>query len=111
MAIYNAPSLYGTGSVGEDLSGLKTFAFNNPYASSYFTLETVRNPNGFYDGRPTNFTGTYNVSASMGLVQSPYIVSVVVNPGVSSFTFTPASSVTGTTYRIMGTGAYTLTIT
>jgi hypothetical protein len=111
MAVYNAPSLYGTGSVGEDLSGLKTFTFNNPYNSSYFTLETVRNPNGFYNGQPTNFTGTYNVSASMGLVQSPYIVSVVVNPGASSFTFTPAASVTGTTYRIMGTGAYTLTIT
>jgi hypothetical protein len=47
----------------------------------------------------------------MGLVQSPYIVSVVVNPGASSFTFTPAAPVTGTTYRIMGTGAYTLTIT
>jgi hypothetical protein len=111
MAVYNAPSLYGTGSVGENLSGLKTFTFNNPYNSSYFTLETVRNPNGFYVGQPTNFTGTYNVSASMGLVQSPYIVSVVVNPGASSFTFTPAAPVTGTTYRIMGTGAYTLTIT
>jgi hypothetical protein len=111
MAVYNAPSLYGTGSVGENLSGLKTFAFNNPYNSSYFTLETVRNPNGFYDGQPTNFTGSWVVSASMGFVYSPYIASVVVLPGVSSFTFTPASAVTGTTYRIMGTGAYTLTIT
>ena len=111
MAVYNAPSLYGTGSVGENLSGLKTFAFNNPYDSSYFTLETVRNPNGFYDGQPTNFTGSWTVSSSMGFVNSPYIASVVVPPGVSSFTFTPAASVTDTTYRIMGTGAYTLTIT
>ena len=111
MAVYNAPSLYGTGSVGEILSGLKTFAFNNPYNSSYFTLETVRNPNGFYDGQPTNFTGSWTVSASMGFINSPYIASVVVLPGVSSFTFTPAAPVTGTTYRIMGTGAYTLTIT
>ena len=43
MAIYNAPSLYGTGSVGELLTGTKTFLFDNPYNSSYFTLETVRN--------------------------------------------------------------------
>ena len=111
MAVYNAPSLYGTGSVGENLSGLKTFTFSNPYDTSYFTLETVRNPNGFYDGQPTNFIGTYNAPSSMGLVQSPYIVSVVVLPGASSFTFTPASAVTGTTYCMMGTGAYTLTIT
>jgi len=111
MAVYNAPSLYGTGSVGEDLSGLKTFTFDNPYGTSYFTLETIRNPNGFYDGRPTNFTGSWVVSASMGFVYSPYIASVVVNPGISSFTFTPVASVTGTTYRIMGTGAYTASIT
>jgi hypothetical protein len=46
----------------------------------------------------------------MGLVQSPYIASVVVPPGTSSFTFTPAAPVTGTTYKIMATGAYTLVI-
>ena len=113
MAVYNAPSLYGTGSIGEDLTVniLKTFAFDNPYASSYFTLETVRNLNGFYDGQPINFTGSFVVSSSMGFINSPYITSIVVLPGVSSFTFTPAAPVTGTTYRIMGTGAYQLTIT
>ena len=113
MAVYNAPSLYGTGSVGENLSGLKTFTFSNPYGSSYFTLETVRNPNGFYNGSPTNFSGSYNVSSSMmgGFNQSPYIASLVIPSGTSVFTFTPADAVTGTTYRIMATGAYTLTIT
>jgi hypothetical protein len=112
MAVYTPPQLYGSGSVGEDLSGTKTFTFNNSYDSSYFTLETVRNPNGFYDGCPTNFTGSYNVSSSMmgGFNQSPYIASLVIPNGTSSFTFTPASTVTGTTYRIMATGAYTLTI-
>jgi hypothetical protein len=111
MAVYNAPSLYGTGSVGEPLTGTKIFLFDNPYNSSYFTLETVRNPNGFYDGQPTNFTGSWVVSSSMGFINSPYIASIVVLPGVSSFTFTPAATVTGATYRIMGTGAYQLTIT
>ena len=110
MAVYSPPSMYGTGSVGENLSGLKSFRFNNPYDSSYFTLETVRNANGFYDGQPTNFTGSWTVSASMGFINSPYITSVVVPPGASSFTFTPAATVTGTTYRIMATGAYTLTV-
>jgi hypothetical protein len=110
MATYTPPQLYGSGSTGENLSGLKTFTFTNPYDSSYFTLETVRNADGFYVGQPTNFTGNWVVSASMGLVQSPYIASVVVPPGTSSFTFTPAAPVTGTTYKIMATGAYTLTI-
>ena len=113
MAIYNAPLLYGTGSVGEDLSGLKTFAFSNPYATSYFTLETVRNPNGFYDGRPTNFSGSWSVSSSMtgGFNQSPYVASFVIPKGTSALTFTPSSAVIGSTYRIMSTGAYILTIT
>ena len=34
----------------------------------------------------------------------------VVQPGVSSFTFTPATSVVGTTYYLRGTGAYSLVI-
>jgi hypothetical protein len=46
----------------------------------------------------------------MGLVTSPYIASIVVTPGTSAFTFTPANAVTGTTYRLKGTGAYTLVI-
>ena len=46
----------------------------------------------------------------MGLVTSSYISSVVVQPGVSSFTFTPATSVVGTTYYLRGTGAYSLVI-
>ena len=58
----------------------------------------------------TNFLGTYNASASMGLVKDAYVAAVVVQPGTSAFTFTPASAVTGTTYRLKGTGAYTLVI-
>ncbi len=110
MATYNPPQLYGSGSTGENLSGLKTFTFYNPYDSSYFTLETVRNPDGFYVGSPRNFEGIWVVSSSMGFVQSPYIASIVVLPGTSSFTFTPSSPVIGSTYKILGTGAYTLVI-
>lgn len=111
MASYTYTQLYGTGSVGENLAGTKTFTFTNPSASSYFTMETVRNSEGFYDSTsPKNFIGTYSVSSSMGLVTSSYISSIVVQPGVSSFTFAPASAVTGTTYRLRGTGMYSLVI-
>jgi hypothetical protein len=111
MATYTPSQLYGQGTLGENLSGLKTFTFTNPSESAYFTLETVRNPNGFYDtGSATNALGSWVVSASMGFVSSSYIASVVVQPGTSSFTFTPASAVTGTTYYLRGTGAYTLVI-
>ena len=110
MATYTAAQLYGTGSVGENLSGLKTFTFTNPSSSAYFTLETVPNATGSYAGSPTNALGTWAVSASMGFVSSSYVASVVVQPGSSVLTFTPASSVTGTTYRLRGTGEYSLTI-
>ena len=111
MATYSAAQLYGTGSIGEDLSGLKTFEFISPdIASAYFTLETIANATGSYAGAPTNTEGTWVVSASMGFVSSSYIASVVVQPGTSSLTFTPTSPVTGTTYRLRGTGNYSLTI-
>ena len=110
MATYTAAQLYGTGSIGENLSGLKTFTFTNPGASSYFTLETIANATGSYAGAPTNVLGTWVVSQSMGFVSSSYVASVVVQPGSSALTFTPSSAVTGTTYRLRGTGDYSLTI-
>jgi hypothetical protein len=111
MATYTAAQLYGTGSIGENLSGLKTFTFTNPGNSSYFTLETIPNATGSYAGAPTNTLGTWVVSASMGFVSSSYVASVVVQPGTSVLTFTPTSAVTGTTYRLRGTGNYSLAIT
>jgi len=110
MATYTAAQLYGTGSIGENLSGLKTFAFTNPSSSAYFTLETIPNATGSYAGSSTNTLGIWVVSASMGFVSSSYVASVVVQPGSSTLTFTPASAVTGTTYRLRGTGNYSLTI-
>jgi hypothetical protein len=110
MATYTATQLYGTGSIGENLSGLKTFTFTNPGDSSYFTLETIPNATGSYAGAPTNTLGTWVVSQSMGFVSSSYVASVVVQPGSSALTFTPTSAVTGTTYRLRGTGTYSLTI-
>jgi len=111
MASYTYTQLYGSGSIGENLSGLKLFTFTNPSGSSYFTMETIVTSTGFYEATsPKNFIGTYIVSQSMGQVTSSYISSVVVQPGVSSFKFTPASPVVGTTYYLRGTGGYSLVI-
>ena len=111
MATYTADQLYGQGILGEDLSGTKTFAFTNPGESAYFTLETVRDANGFYTGStPTNAVGTWIVSESMSFISSSYIASVIVMPGSSALTFAPSSSVTGTTYYLRGTGNFSLTI-
>jgi hypothetical protein len=109
MATYT-PTQLNNGSIGEDLSGLKTFTFTNPSASAYFTLETISNATGSFAGAPTNAIGSWVVSQSMGFISSSYVASVVVQPGSSSLTFTPASAVTGTTYRLRGTGMYSLTI-
>jgi hypothetical protein len=112
MATYTPSQLNGAGSVGENITSgsTKTFTFTNPSASSYFTLETIPNATGSFAGAPANVIGSWVVSASMGFVSSSYVASVVVQPGVSSLTFTPDSAVTGTTYRLRGTGEYTLVI-
>ena len=73
-------------------------------------LTAGQSATGSFAGTPTNALGTWVVSASMGFVSSSYVASVVVQPGSSTFTFTPASAVTGTTYRLKGTGNYSLTI-
>ena len=79
--------------------------------SSYFTLETNRNENGYYDSTSLmNFEGTYNVPSHMNLVTSSYIASVVIPPGYSSFTFTPNNPISGSTYSLRGTGMYSLVI-
>ena len=110
MASYTYQQLYGTGSIGENLSGLTTFIFNNPSGSSYFTIETITTSSVYTSNSPKNCEGKYQVVESMGLVTSSYISSVVVQPGSSSFAFFPTSSVTGSTYRLRGTGMYDLNI-
>ena len=112
MATYTYTQLYGSGSLGENLTGQKTFTFTNPSGSSYFTLETIRNNQGFFDSSSrANFSGSYITSESMGLVTSSYIASVIVQPGASSFKFTPSlATVSGSNYYLRGTGMYSLTI-
>ena len=113
MASYTYTQLYGSGSIGENftINVQKTFTFTNPSGSSYFTMETIPSSGGFFgDTSPKNFSGSFVVSESMGLITSSYIASIVVQPGTQSFKFTPATTVTGTTYYLKGTGMYSLAI-
>ena len=111
MASYTYTQLYGSGSIGENISGLKSFMFINPSGSSYFTMETIPSSSGFFEASsPKNFSGSFTVPASMGLVTSPYIASVVVQPGTSSIAFKPAyNTVSGSSYYMRGTGAFSVT--
>jgi len=113
MASYTYTQLYGSGSIGETISSgvEKVFTFTNPSGSSYFTMETIPTSKGVFEASsPKNFSGSFIVSESMGLVTSSYIASIVVQPGTQSFKFTPAITVTGTTYYLKGTGMYSLNI-
>jgi hypothetical protein len=109
MASYTADQLYGTGSIGEDITGPKTFTFTNPSGSSYFTIETVQDRTGSFSGKEKTTSGSWVPSGTnMGPVQSDYFASVVVPPGTSSVVLTPATSITGTNYRMKGTGAFSM---
>jgi hypothetical protein len=113
MASYTYTQLSNTGSAGENLSGLKTFTFTNPGSgSAYFVMQTNPNSNGVFDsGSFTNFRGTYLTSQSMGLVTSSYVMGIVVPPGVNKMRFTPSYAlVSGSSYRLKGTGMYSLVI-
>ena len=125
MVSYTNTQLYGSGSIGEDITDPTYFEFNNPSGSSYFTMETIPTSTGFYEASsPKNFKGIYDSIAhphqdptnpySMnpwGLVTSSYIASVVVPPGNSIFFFDPTTPpILGTTYRLRGTGGYSLDI-
>jgi hypothetical protein len=109
MATYTPAQLYGNGSQGEDISTSLTFTFNNPSGSSYFTIETVQDRTGSFAGKQKTTSGSWVPSSgSMGPVRSDFFASVVVQPGVSSVTLTPATTITGSNYRMKGTGAFTV---
>lgn len=112
MAVYTADQLYGTGSIGENITAntSRTFTFSNPSGSSYFTIETVADNTGSFTGKQKTTSGSWAPSGSnMGPVQSDYIAAVVVPPGASYVILTPASTITGTNYRMKGTGAFSVT--
>lgn len=85
-----------------------TYSIDNPLeGSSYFTLETVRDNDGFYSSTsPKNLEGTitYGVGIS-GMVKDNYKAGIVVSSGGGDIVFTPTNNVTATTLLLRGTGA------
>ena len=113
MATYTAAQLYGTGSIGENFVS-KSFIFHNSdNYTNYFTLEAIATPNGFYNSESAIISsGSFVISSSMipGFITSSNIFSFIIPPGTSSFNFTSSVAMTGSTYRLRGTGNYSLTI-
>ena len=111
---------------------MATFAFANPSGSAYFTLQLIRDSDGFY---PTSSVQTTYFSASsfteltssvtnpivakwangvsngMSDVNGGYFWSIVVPPGSSSVIFTPGATIPVSESTFRGTGEYTLTLT
>jgi hypothetical protein len=108
MASYTSEQLYGPGCPCEELDGKFTFTITNPYPSqvAYFTIETVRNSNGFYDNSSsTNGLGTFsNFNNISALITSSYIASVMVEGATGSFDFEPDSAIALSGSFFRGTG-------
>ena len=117
MASYTANQLYGAGTPIEALTAATTYTFtlSTPVASgsAYFTVETVRNANGFYDTQPSNSLGSYASFTGINedtSITSPFISSIVVPQGGGSYTFTPTADVAISSSFLKSTGGVTLTI-
>ena len=113
MASYTTNQLKGAGTPTETLSGNKTFAITSSGDQvTYFTMETVRNGEGYYDSSSaTNALGTYsNLVNVTTLITSSYIASVCVGVGGGSFKFNPSATVTASGSFLRGTGEISLTI-
>ena len=115
MASYTAVQLNGEGVPTEELAGNKTFTLTNPATgSAYFTIETVRNNDGFYDSTSaTNALGVYSNFTSINedtLITSSYIASVVVPSGGGSFQFNSNVNVVESGSFLRATGGISLVI-
>jgi hypothetical protein len=96
----------GTSSINLTAGTTYNFLITSSIGAGYLTLETVRN----YDGvTPKNTSGSYtaltNIASS---VISDYIAGFSVPQGFSSFVYTPASNVVGSTLRLRGVGGVIL---
>ena len=96
----------GTSSINLTAGTTYNFLVTSSIGAGYLTLETVRN----YDGvTPKNTSGSYtaltNIASS---VISDYIAGFSVPQGFSSFVYTPASNVDGSTLKLRGVGGVIL---
>ena len=118
MASYTGNELSGKGIPIEALTAGVEYIFtvttpSTLLGSAYFTFETVRNANGFYDTQPSNSLGSYASFTSIDedtLITSSFISAVVVPQGGGSYTFTPTANVAISSSFLKSTGGVTLTI-
>jgi hypothetical protein len=103
--------LNGAGTPCEEILGVTSFGITSSNSQvAYFTMETVRNSNGFYDGNsPTNALGTFsNLVNVSNLVTSSYIASFCVGVGGGSFDFEPLNDVAISSSVFRGTGGISI---
>ena len=117
MASYTGNDLEGQGTPIEALTAGTEYIFtvtspSTLLGSAYFTFETVRNANGFYDSTtPQNAVGTLSSTNIPPLpIQSPYIFSEIISPGGNTFSFTPTNNVAAGSAFLRGTGGISLAI-
>lgn len=117
MASYTGAQLEGQGTPIEALTAGTEYIFtvtppSTLLGSAYFTFETVRNANGFYDSTTVqNAVGTLSSSNIPTLpIQSPYIFSEIISPGGNTFSFTPTNNVAAGSAFLRGTGGISLAI-
>ena len=113
MATYTADQLY-EGVDGPNLTAGTTYTFtlsNTIDDISYFTMETKVNEEGVFDSSsPKNLEGTFVMGSGTSIVKDDYKGGVILPTGNSSFTFTPDNTVVGSTWRVLGTGNFSVTI-
>jgi hypothetical protein len=96
----------GTSSINLTAGTPYTFTLTNNSGSSYFVMETAIPNTGVV---PKNTSGSYTSLTNIAsIVTDDYIAGFTLPVGTNSFVFTPASNVTGTSLRLLGTGGITL---
>ena len=119
MATYLAAQTRNSGSLGEQLNGVKTFIITNnldsngQYPVGYLTLEgnSTANKNlpntTFITGSFSSFSGGANQDS---LVTSSTHWSIAISGNTSQFQFQPTGTIPPNSYYIKGTGLFDLEI-
>ncbi len=120
MATYTATQTQNSGSLGEVLTGTKTFTITNyksstnTYPVGYLTLEgnSTSNQNLSSDADMAGSFGAYvNGVEPKSLLQTNRRFSISIYGSGGSFTFTPSATIAANSYYIKGVGVFDLTIT
>lgn len=121
MATYTAAQMHNSGTLGEELSGAKTFtvlnvtASNNNFPIGYLTLEgnATANQNLTSTTLLTGSFGTFNGNVTQSLIVSSsthWSIPIGRGNGSGSFQFTPTQTIVANSYYIKSTGNFSLVI-